>query len=669
MLPRLGVHVRELRCRAGLTQQQTAELAGISVASLRDLEQGRVTAPRAGTLRRLAEALQLPAEEADELIRSGQPGQRPADDLWLQVLGPLAVRLQDGSLGISSRTQRALLGALATSANSAVSQERLVEMIWASQPPADAIEKLRTGAYRLRRRLRISAGAAGAEEPELTVTGGSYQLTVGTHQLDLLLFRRLADAARQSRDRGDPDLACRLFMTATALWRGDPLAGDYPLCYSSAVTALSREWQAVVVTYAETATALGRQGEVLPLLRRAVAADPFHEAAGAQLLIALAAAGNAAEAVSRFHDLRQRLADEFGTDPGPELTHAYRLARQRRAGWRPLQPVPARRLLPGDHGEFTGRAAELRALHAMRREGATATAGAVLLIGGSPGVGKTALSVHFAHQLLAAGEHWDAQLYVDLGSTSGAPADPESALAKLLALLGVAHDQIPPDLAGRAAVFRDRLAGRRTLLLLDDAESEAQLLPLLPADPDSLTLVTSRRVLAVDGASMLRVDPLSPAEACELLARVIGGGRVADDPAAHTLGELCGHLPLALTLTARRLRARPDWSLPEIITRLREAPDRLRELGAGSDRLRASFDRSYRRLTADEQRVFQVLGRHPAAGMAGGVAVRDAGLPPRTSRHALARLVDEHLLTPLAHDRYQLPGLLHQYGKTLARAG
>ncbi|QSB15309.1 tetratricopeptide repeat protein [Natronosporangium hydrolyticum] len=665
MAHRLGPLVRDLRRDAGLTQQQAADLAGMSVAALRDLEQGRVTAPRSLTLRRLAEALRLPALETEELLRWATPGQVPDPGLWLQVLGPLAVQVAGAPVEIASKPQRRLLGVLALHPQLTVSHEALVEAVWGAAPPANAPELLRIHISRLRRRL------GGRPEPDgpglLTAAPGGYLLGVSENQLDVLMFERLLARGRQASREADPDRACRSFADAIALWRGDPLA-ELGLSAHPAVATLTRQWRWAVVEYATVANAVGRPRLVIEPLRQVVGADPQHEAAQAQLLIALAATGERAAALGQFEEVRGLLADELGADPGPELRHAYQQVRGESTAGRERIAVSAYRQLPPDLTDFTGRETELQEL--SKRMAAAAGAGTALVISsveGMAGVGKTWLAVHLAHRLLAAGHGTEVQLSVDLrGHADEPPADPAAVLASFLLLLGVPGEQIPDDPVGRSALYRDRLFDRRALVLLDNAADEEQVRPLLPAGPNNLVVVTSRRSLALDGAQVLPLDVFAPAEAVGLLRRVAGVDRVAREPAAAArLAELCGHLPLAVSLVARRLRARPGWRLAELVERLTVAGDRLGELAAGSAQLRAIFELSGQALPEPVHRMFRLLGLHPGREVDAEAAAALAELPPVAARRLLDQLVDEHLATMVTGERYRLHDLLRDYAREL----
>lgn len=636
----------------------------MSLAALRDLEQGRVVAPRPAALRRLGEALWFPASELEELIRRGQPGELPDDELWIQILGRLTVRIRGAAVAIGSTRSRVLFGALALAANTPVDQERLVELVWGDQPPMGAVERLRMDASRLRRRLRPVV--VGGAIPDLVGTPAGYQLTVAANQLDLLLFRRLAEQARWARREGDLNRACRLLAEAMTLWQGEPLADLTALRGDPVVVSLTREWQTTVVEYAQNATVLGRHQEVIPLLRRVVEADPLHEAASTELLLALTAAGRPDLASSLFEQLRRRLAEELGTDPGPELLKAQEVVRRQRGQLRPLAALAARGRLPRDLAEFTGRQAELTRLH-QRVAGATEaqrTAPVVMSIVGPAGVGKTSLALHFAHQLLRSGHYPDGQFYLDLGQTA-----PEAALAVLLTALGVAAHEVPTDRSALAARYRDRLAGHRAMLVLDNAASEEQIAPLLPTGSGHLVLITARRALALDGADLIVLGALPPVDAERLLARVVGDDRVDRDPAgSRRLVDRCGGLPLAVSLAARRLRARPRWRPADLADRLDRAPDPLRELAADSNLLRAVLDRSLDALPEPERELFRSLGSLPDDEITVGRVARLVGEPPATARRRLDRLTDEQLLVALSADRYRLSVLMRDYARTLAPA-
>jgi DNA-binding SARP family transcriptional activator/tetratricopeptide (TPR) repeat protein/DNA-binding XRE family transcriptional regulator len=655
----IGALLQRYRQRAGLTQQEVADLSGVSVAGLRDLEQGRVARPRVSTLRRLAEALVLSKVEFEEVLRAG--GGDQVTGVRVEVLGPLRVVVDGAMTDLGSETQRALLGLLALSPNSSVGRDALVEAVWGARPPSGVADLLQSRVSRLRRRLRSARSGA---EIAVTATRGGYQLIVTEDQLDLLVFRRNVERARQLRDAGEAAQACAMFAESVRLWRADPLAGLEVLQSHPVVTALVREWQAVVTEYTQVAAESGSYDEVLPLVRHAADADPLHEGLHAGLMIALAGSGQQAAALAVFDRLRRQLAEELGADPGPELTAAYQRVLRQEVARQEFAPVSAHRQLPPDIADFSGRQAELAAmLEQLPPAAAGSTAVVISSIEGMGGVGKTRLAVHVAHQLLAAGRYADVQLYVDLhGHADQPPADPSAVLASFLRLLGVPGGQIPQESASRSAMFRDQLFGKNALVLLDNAAAEDQVLPLLPASPTNLVLITSRRSLALDGAHALPLDVFTAAEAEELLSKVLGRDRVAADQSGlRRVVALCGRLPLAVTLVARRMQSRPGWTLTDLADRLERTGDRLGELAAGTRQLRAVFDLSYQALETQQQHVFRLLGLHPGQEFTATSVAALTALAPVTARQVLDRLVDEHLVVAVTGDRYRLHDLLHDY--------
>lgn len=660
----MGVLVQGFRRRAGLTQREVADLAGLSVAGLRDVEQGRVTRPRASTLRKLGEVLGLSRVELGNLLGAAGSENPAAAGLRVEVLGPLRVLAEGDLVDPGSETQRTLLALLALSPNVPVGRDTLVEAVWGDQSEHGTVDLLQSRISRLRRRLH-----GDSENGFIISTRGGYQLKVADGQHDLLLFRQLVARARSAREEGELAESCGLFAEAVGLWRGEPLEGLSALESHPIVVALVREYRAVVVEYAGAASDLGRYQEVLPLLQRVAEADPLHEAVHARLMIALAGSGQQAAALDVFDTLRRRLAAELGADPGPELATAYQRVLRQEVARPEFAPVSAHRQLPLDTADFSGRERELATLRDGLRAIDGGTAVGIALIEGMAGVGKTRLAVHVAHRLLAEGRYGDCQLYVDLrGHSDQPPADPAAVLASFLRLLGVPGDQVPPSLDERASLYRDRVYGRNVLVLLDNAASEDQILPLLPAGPTNLVLVTSRRALALDGARTLPLDVFTPAEARELLVRVVGAKRVECEPeAAYRVGELCGWLPMAVALAARRLQSRPMWTLSDLAARLAEAGDRIDELAAGSRRLGAVFELSYQALAPEAQRLFRLLGLHPGADFTPESVGALAGMTPPRARWLLDRLVDENLVTVVTRDRYGLHNLLAEYARGLAR--
>jgi class 3 adenylate cyclase len=327
--------------------------------------------------------------------------------------------------------------------------------------------------------------------------------------------------------------------------------------------------------------------------------------------------------------------------------------------------VAATRALPRDLASFTGRQHELRALAAAAGAGGVV---GIHAIGGMAGVGKTAFAVHAAHRL--AGRFPGGQIFLPLhGHTPGqAPVDPADALASLLATIGVPAGQIPAGLEARMALWRDRLAGQQLLLILDDAVSSEQVLPLLPGSGGSLVLVTSRRHLsALEDATTVSLDILPPQEAAGLLVRLAGrAGLDPDDAAVGQITRLCGYLPLAIGMAARQLHHHPAWTPAGRAAELAAARDRLELMATENLSVAAAFDLSYADLADGQQRLFRRLGLHPGADIDGYAAAALDGTDLPAARRGLEGLYDQYLLAEPAPGRYRMHDLIREHARALA---
>lgn len=328
----------------------------------------------------------------------------------------------------------------------------------------------------------------------------------------------------------------------------------------------------------------------------------------------------------------------------------------------------AYRALPRDISSFTGRGRELARL--VSAVGATGSGGVVDIhaIGGMAGVGKTAFAVHAAHRL--APQFPDGQIFLPLhGHTPGqSPVDPSDALASLLQTMGVATAQIPADLPARTALWRNQVAGKRLLLVFDDAADSEQVRPLLPGSAGSLVIVTSRRHLtALEDAQVVSLDTLAPSEAADLLVRLAGGAVLdAGDPAVAEITRLCGYLPLAIGMLARQLHHHPAWSVAELAADLGAARDRLELLHTENLSVAAAFDLSYAELSVEQQRLFGRLGLHPGADIDVYAAAALDGTDIAISRRHLDALYDHYLISEPTRGRYRFHALIREHARTLA---
>jgi tetratricopeptide (TPR) repeat protein len=340
-------------------------------------------------------------------------------------------------------------------------------------------------------------------------------------------------------------------------------------------------------------------------------------------------------------------------------------------------PSPVPRQLPGLAADFTGRAAELATLDGMLEAAGGRRLGTMVIsaIGGTAGVGKTALAVHWAHQ--AASRFPDGQLYVNLHGfdPSASPVAPAEAIRGFLDALAVPAERVPSELSAQAGLYRSLLAHRKTLIVLDNARDEEQVRPLLASGPGCLTIVTSRSQLtglaATEGARLLTLDVLPHDEACRLLTARLGGGRADDDPATISqIAVLCAHLPLALAIVAAGAAARPLLPVAAVAAELHEAASPLDALDTGepATSIRAVFSWSYSQLSPAAARMFRLLGVHLGPDISAPAAASLAGTGQPAARRLLAELARAHLITEHAPGRYAFHDLLRAYATDQARA-
>jgi tetratricopeptide (TPR) repeat protein len=331
--------------------------------------------------------------------------------------------------------------------------------------------------------------------------------------------------------------------------------------------------------------------------------------------------------------------------------------------------------LPASTPHFTGRFTELAALNGLVRGAADSDkAIKVMLIGGTAGAGKTALAVHWAHQVAA--EFPGGQLYVNLRGfdPSDTPVAPGDALRGFLSAYGVTGKQMPHSVEAQAAMYRSLLAGKRVLVILDNARDAAQVRPLLPGSPSCLAVVTSRARLpglaAIEGAGLIPLEVLTAADARELLANRLGKRAQAEAAAVYQLTELCSRLPLALSIVAARAAVRPCLPLAELTRELTDATGRLDALDAGDPAasIRAVFSWSCRQLSEPAVRLFRLLGLHSGPDITLAATASLAGIVPGRARALIGELADASLIAEHAPGRYTFHDLLRAYAADLGVA-
>jgi DNA-binding SARP family transcriptional activator/tetratricopeptide (TPR) repeat protein len=587
------------------------------------------------------------------------------------LLGPLTVRRGGIAVVVPPGKQRVVLAALLLGANRLVPLDELAEALWGPRPPASARVTMQNYVMRLRRSL-------GEDQGGIATQPGGYQIRVDPGKLDVSRFETLLGSARAAAHGGLWDAAAGQAGAALALWRGEPLTDvDSELLALREVPRLAELRLQAVEARIDADLHLGRQSEVIGELRQLAAAQPLREHFHGLLMLALYRDGRQGEALAAYSRARQLLIEELGTEPGTELRELHRRmlaadptldvpAPARPAAASPGPAVP--RELPARIGHFTGREAELRELTAVADQaGEEVPAVVISAIGGTAGVGKTALAVQWAHQV--AGRFPDGQLYVNLrGYDPGQPLPAADALAGFLRALGVPGPDIPAGEDERAARYRSLLAGKRLLVVADNAGSVEQVRPLLPGSPACVMVVTSRDTLAGlvarDGATRLDLDLLPQQDAVTLLRALIGERVDAEPEAAAALAHQCARLPLALRVAAELATARPDASLASLAGELAGQQQRLDLLTAGGDErtaVRAVFSWSYRHLGPDAARAFRLAGLHPGPDLDHAATAALTGTTVEEARQVLAALARAHLVQPTGPGRYSLHDLLRAY--------
>jgi DNA-binding SARP family transcriptional activator/tetratricopeptide (TPR) repeat protein len=600
-----------------------------------------------------------------------------------RLLGRIEVTHEGASVTPGRRQQRCLLGLLLLEANTTVPVERLADLLWDDDPPAGARATIHTYVSRLR--AVLDPDGDGRRGLRLVRSGDGYQARAEADAVDALRLRSLVEQARTVED---PAGRARLLRDALGLWRGPPLAHDASERLRS---RLEPAWQELRLAGLEAAIeaelASRPPAELVGELGSLLAEHPLRERFTGLLMLALYRAGRQAEALAAYQNTRRVLVDRLGAEPGPELQQLHHrildgdtdlLATPPRDA--PSVPVSAAaitpRQLPAAVRHFTGRQSELDTLTRLLDD-ATGAAGTVVIsaIGGTAGVGKTALALRWAHQI--ADRFGDGQLFVNLRgfAPSGAtPVTPAEAVRGFLDALGVAPERIPTGLDAQTALYRSLVAGKKILIVLDNARDEQQVRPLLPGAAGCLVVVTSRRrltgLITAEGAAPLALDVLTEAEARDLLARRLGADRIqAEAAAVADIIALCARLPLALAVVAASAADHPHLDLAALAAQLRNSRDRLHALESGDEatNLRTVFSWSYHTLTHDAARLFRLLGLHPGPDISAPAAASLAALPLTHTQRLLDELVGANLLTAHGHtpSRYSFHDLLRAYATNL----
>jgi DNA-binding SARP family transcriptional activator len=579
-----------------------------------------------------------------------------------RLLGDIEAYADGQPVDIGYLQRRCILAMLLTEPNRVVPVERIVGRVWEDRRlPKNPRGAVQYNITMLRKVL--------AQQVSIAWQDRGYRLAVQPEFVDLHHFDQLVHRARTV---DDDDRAAALFEQALGLWRGQPFAG-VDLCWFNEVrVTATRRRDAAWLDLIDVQLRRGRHADMLVELSDCVERNPLDERLAAQYLVALYRCGRPGDALAHYQRLRQRLAEELGADPGSSLQRLH----QQILTTDPALAVPARvsaavrvplpRQLPAPPRPFVGRSGDLARLTAALGEPSSTMP--VSVICGAAGIGKTWLALHWAHQHLD--RFPDGQLHVDLHGfgPGGNVVAPAAALHGFLDALGVEPAAVPSEIGARIGLYRSLLAGKRVLVVLDNARSTEQVAPLLPGSPTCAVLVTSRHRLdgltTAHGAWSLQLDLLADTEARELLARGIDSDRVTAEPAAAAeLLAYCAGLPLAIGIVVARAGRYPRFLLAELAEELRDVNGRLDALttGDGQINLRALLSWSHHALSPPAAAAFGLLGLAPGEDISLFAAASLLALPIADARLVLRELENGHLVEQHVPSRYRMHDLVRLY--------
>ncbi|GII78790.1 SARP family transcriptional regulator [Sphaerisporangium rufum] len=536
------------------------------------------------------------------------------------ILGGLEAWAGERRLDLGGIRQQIVLAILLLDANRVVTIGRLMEAIYEDEPPITARAQIQICISSLRRMF----AAHGCPDIISTQSLG-YTIRVAADQIDAQRFESLVLRARRAREARNVNEAIKHYREALALWRGPALDGMESRLVQTAAGRLTENRITANEDCIQLELDLGRHHELVGELTELTEEYPLRERLRAQLMTALYRSGRQAEALQVYRNARRTMIEELGIEPNErlqQLEHAILTSDESldppappQEATGPRQPAPPTvptvpGMLPTDIADFTGRTKqveEIRQRLMLATEGRSRFAVPIIVVVGKPGVGKSTIAVHVSHSVVDRFPH--GQLFADLHGGASRPAGPMQVLERFLRVLGVSGTAIPDGLEERAEMYRALLADRRMLIVLDDAGSESQILPLLPGNPASAVIITSRsRLAGLAGAVHVDLDIFDADQSVNLLSRIAGIERVQSEvDAAEELAELCGHLPLALRIAGARLSARQHWSVEQLVSRLADETRRLDELKHGEMGIRASISLTYDSVGEDARRLFRRL--------------------------------------------------------------
>jgi DNA-binding SARP family transcriptional activator len=615
--------------------------------------------------------------------------------LEIRLLGPVEVWAGGRRVPLGGTRPLAVLSALVVHLGHVLSTERLVDCVWDEEAPATAGALVATHVSAVRRAL-----AKVGEAEVIRTRPPGYVAELAPSQVDARRFEDLLAAGRAAGGSDRPEEAADLLSEALGLWRGPEALEGLGQSFARIEAARLTELRLVAQEESfDLHLTLGREDRTIAPLLTHVAAHPLRERPRGQLMTALFRTGRVSDALRAYQEAREILRDELGIDPGPKLQalHQAVLANDSAllgTGSRTTAPKPSARQeaqdvpgraegiarqartepapshLPPDIADFVGRSAQIdwavSLLGAVGEAGRTAPP--IGVVSGRPGSGKTALAVRVGHR--AAELFPDGRLFVDLRAADATPLQPADALARLLRAMGAEPETLPTSMEELTGLYRTHIGHRRTLLILDNAASEAHVRPLLPPGGGSAVLVTSRRrLVALEGAAHLDLTVPDEREALELLGRVAGPGRTDAEPErAAEIVALCGRLPLAVRIAGARLASRPHWGPGRLAGRLRDERRRLSELRAGDLEVRVSLELGYADLDPQERAALRRLALLDLPDFAGWIAAPLLDIAVEEAEEAVERLVDCHFVDVVGVDdtgrsRYRIHDLVREHAR------
>jgi DNA-binding SARP family transcriptional activator/tetratricopeptide (TPR) repeat protein len=577
-----------------------------------------------------------------------------------QLLGPVQLFDGDEPVPIGGPGVRGLLALLALKPGKVVALDEIIDALWDHDPPATVRTIVHGNVSHLRRILRDVGGAS------ILTTPPGYRLEVEPDRIDVHRARTLLDQASVAA----PETAAALLAEALALWQG-PALGGVP--DSLRAPELEDLRLAVHGARVDADLDLGRHAELIVELSPIVRADPLAERTAGQLMRALYHAGRRGDALELYRTVSRATLRTLGVEPGAELRWLHERVLNDDLPARDVptpattgEPAKAISQLPAAVPSLAGRAEELAWLDGLvtRAEAGETT---IAVVTGTAGVGKSTLVVWWAHRVAA--RFPDGVLFASLRGFDPhhPPLEPAELLTQFLLGLGVETAKIPELLHERVALYRSLIAGRRMLVLLDDARTAEQVRPLLPPSARTMTVVTSRSRLdglAVSNAAKRRVlGTLAPEDAVRLIEELAG-------PAGHnhTLAQLCGYLPLALRIAGARLSASPQRTAEELVDELGNERTRLAglQVDGADDGVRAAFDVSFRGLPGEVAETFLQLGAVPGVMVGPHLMAAVAQIPVTEARRRLRALAAHNLIAETARDVFVPHDLVWLYLRELA---